>query len=546
MDPVLDHLTFLYGPERAPAVRAKLQAVMDRYPQQPAVDGLGLGPGDALLISYGDQVRAEGERPLHTLRVFCEQHLTGLVSGVHILPFFPWTSDDGFSVVDYRAIDPALGTWDDVRAFPFRMMYDAVINHISAESTWFKGFLRDDPPYREYFVTVEGSPDLSSVVRPRALPLLTPFTTPSGVKQVWTTFSPDQIDLNFANPAVLLEILDLALFYATQGAEFLRLDAIAFMWKEIGSPCVHLPQTHRIIQLMRAVLDQVAPRVKLITETNVPHHFNISYFGDGHNEAQLVYNFALPPLTVHALQTGCADTLREWARSLSCPSQRTTFFNFLASHDGIGLNPARGILPETELEAMTARVRSHGGLASLKDNGDGTQSVYELNVSFFDALSNPHAAEPLTRQVDRFMCAQAIMLAMVGLPGIYFHSLFGSRSWAAGVAQTGRSRTINRQKFERAMLERDLADPGSVRAQVFARYARLLRQRAAQPAFDPLGDQAVLDAGPAILALLRTAGNARALCLHNVSDAPQPVRLPGTWPGLPETLQPYEVAWLPV
>ncbi len=546
MDPVLDHLRFLYGPERAPAVRAKLQAVMDRYPQQPAVDGLGLGPGDALLITYGDQVRAEGERPLHTLRAFCEQHLTGLVSGIHILPFFPWTSDDGFSVVDYRAIDPALGTWDDVRAFPFRMMYDAVINHISAASAWFKGFLRDDPRYREYFVTVEGSPDLSSVVRPRALPLLTPFTTPSGVKQVWTTFSADQIDLNFANPDVLLEILDLALFYAAQGAEFLRLDAIAFMWKEIGSPCVHLPQTHRIIQLMRAVLDQVAPRVKLITETNVPHVFNISYFGDGHNEAQLVYNFALPPLTVHALQTGRADTLREWARSLSRPSQRTTFFNFLASHDGIGLNPARGILPETELEAMTARVRSHGGLASLKDNGDGSQSVYELNVSFFDALSNPNAAEPLARQIDRFVCAQAIMLALVGLPGIYFHSLFGSRSWAEGVAQTGRNRTINRQKFERAALERELADPGSLRAQVFSRYTRLLRQRANQPAFDPLGDQVVLDAGPAILALLRTAGNARVLCLHNVSDSPQPVRLPGTWPSLPDMLGPYEVAWLPV
>src|SRR5690606_35016656 len=108
--------------------------------------------------------------------------------------------------------------------------------------------------------------------------------------------SADQVDLNFKNPAVLLATTRALLFYVEHGAKFIRLDAIAYLWKEIGTPCIHLPQTHQVIQLMRAVLDEVAPDVRLITETNVPHPDNISYFGAGTNEAQLVYNFALPPL----------------------------------------------------------------------------------------------------------------------------------------------------------------------------------------------------------------------------------------------------------
>ncbi|MDW8327918.1 MAG: alpha-amylase family glycosyl hydrolase, partial [Anaerolineales bacterium] len=542
-------------------LRERMEAYRGRIPTPSTTT---LTERDALLITYGDQVTAPGEAPLRTLADFCARHLADVVSGVHILPFYPWTSDDGFSVVDYRAVDPALGTWDDVACLRgFRLMFDAVINHASSQSEWFRGFLADDPRYRDFFVTVEGDPDLSLVVRPRALPLLTRFRTAAGERAVWTTFSDDQVDLNYANPEVLLEILDLLLFYAERGAEFIRLDAIAYLWKEIGTPCIHLPQTHRVIQLFRAVLDDVAPHVRLITETNVPHRDNISYFGDGTNEAQLVYNFALPPLTLYALHTGEARILSEWAAGLSLPSDRVTFFNFLASHDGIGLNPARGILSEAEIEALVARARAHGGLVSYKHNPDGTQSPYELNINYFDALSDPNGAEPPAVQIDRFLCAQAILLAIVGVPGIYFHSLFGSRGWPEGVRRTGRNRTINRQKFERAALERELADPTSLRYHVFTRYRELLRVRAASPAFHPHGRQEVFDYGPAIFAVRRTSpdGAQRVLCLHNVSAQPQPVRLSreATAPGQLRdlvtgqhvapaalTLAPYQVKWLEV
>jgi sucrose phosphorylase len=575
LTPLLDHLTYLYGEMAGQAAFDRLIALIDKYRSRLASkrkrmkNGGYLTERDAILITYPDQVREPGKAPLNSLAEFCEQRLSGLIRGIHVLPFYPWSSDDGFSVIDYRAVDPEFGDWSDVARLGrnFRLMFDAVINHISSQSLWFKGFLQDNPHYSNYFICVEGDPDLSHIVRPRTLPLLTRFDTPSGPKKVWTTFSEDQLDLNYHNPDVLLEIIDTLLFYIAQGAEFIRLDAIAYLWKEVGTPSIHQPQTHRIIQLFRAVLDAIAPQVLLITETNVAHAENLSYFGDGTNEAQLVYNFALPPLVMHTFRTGNAGVISEWASGLALPPGRVTFFNFLASHDGIGLNPARGLLSEPEIHALVEQTRAHGGCVSYKSNPDGAHSPYELNINFFDALSDPQGGEAITLQVDRFMAAQAFMLSLAGVPGIYFHSLFGSRGWREGVQQTGRSRSINRQKLERAALERELEDPESLRYYVFRRYARLLEARAASQAFHPFGWQRILEAGESIFAVLRLSPGEkqRILCLQNVSDCVQVAGLdfqdafgadsnplldlisgqqvgPAIKPGI--SLQPYQTLWL--
>ncbi|MBI5052475.1 MAG: sugar phosphorylase [Chloroflexi bacterium] len=523
MSDLADHLIFLYGESRGRVVMDHLRQILDRYRPLLHSNHAELSERDSVLITYGDQVQSAGMPPLRVLADFCRKHLTGVVNAVHILPFYPWTSDDGFSVKDYRAVDPALGDWVDIEGLGknFRLMFDAVINHISSQSEWFQRFLRDDPHFRDYFITVEGEPDLSDVARPRTLPLLTQVHTTRGRKSVWTTFSDDQIDLNYRHPEVLLEIVDLILFYVTRGAEFIRLDAIAYLWKEIGTVCIHLPQTHRLIQLLRAVLNEVAPHVLLITETNVPHADNLSYFGDGHNEAQLVYNFALPPLVLHTLHTGNASALSKWASDLKLPSHHTTFFNFLASHDGIGINPVRDILPESDIETLVQRTMNRGGLVSYKHNPDGSQSPYELNINYFDALSNPKANESIETQVDRFMVSQSIMLSLIGVPGIYFHSLFGSRGWAEGVKETGRNRTINRQKCHQAKLEEEINNSVSLRSRVFKRYRQLLKLRAASAAFHPHGTQQVLDFGNSAFALLRISpddGGERVLCLHNVSS----------------------------
>ena len=539
---IQDQLTFLYGGNISARLAEQTQQLLNQYRPRIKPRNDTLTERDALLITYGDQVQCANEMQLQTLKAFCDLHLSGVINGIHILPFYPWTSDDGFSVVDYRQIDQVLGTWGDVSSMQnFRLMFDGVINHISSQSEWFQKFLKDDPQHKNYFIIIEGEPDLSQVVRPRALPLLTTFKTPSGEKKVWTTFSADQVDLNFKNPEVLLEILDILLLYIERGATFIRLDAIAYLWKEIGTTCIHLPQTHAVIQFLRAAINEVAQHVHLITETNVPHPDNISYFGDGTNEAQLVYNFALPPLTLHTFHSGDARTLSAWAKTLTLPSDKTTFFNFLASHDGIGLNPARGILSDAEIDSLVSKVIEHGGLISYKHNADGTQSPYEMNINYFDALSNTNENEPLELQVKRFIAAQAIMLSIIGVPGIYFHSLFGSHGWTEGVQQTGRNRTINREKLQFDELQSQLADENSLRSKVFSTYSELLKTRSTSPAFDPHGTQIIQDLHSAVFAVERISpdGQARMLCLHNVSSK----TISFSVNEKQISLEPYQVLW---
>jgi sucrose phosphorylase len=568
-------LTAIYGREAGDTLFPRLLEVVERYAARstpgarPAHASSELSHKDAILITYGDQFQEEGKAPLRSLAEFCLERLDGLVSGVHILPFYPSSSDDGFAVIDYRAVDPALGSWEDIHRLgdDFKMMFDAVINHVSSQSRWFQGFLSGEPRYQDYFIIVEGKPDLSQVVRPRALPLLTGFDTAAGTRQVWTTFSADQVDLNYHNPQVLLEIINTLLFYVAQGADFIRLDAIAYLWKEIGTACIHLEKTHQVVRLFRAILDCTAPQVYLISETNVPHHDNLSYFGDGKDEAQLVYNFALPPLVLHTFRIGSARALTEWAASLALPPGRATFFNFLASHDGIGINPARGLLSDAEIQALVDQVIANGGLVPYKDNPNGRPTPYELNINYFDALSQPDGREPGHLQVRRFLAAQAILLALVGVPGIYVHSLFGSRNWTTGVALTGRNRSINRQKFDRATLEQELSNPDSLCSQVFAGFSRLLAARASAPAFHPYGQQRPLDCGDGVFGLWRASpdGGSQAICLHNVSGQGQAVSLDHsplirpaefTWKALLAEeplpvngklnlhLKPYQVVWL--
>ena len=551
-------LTFLYGADQAIQILSRAEKLIANYRGRIQPREGGLTEQDSILITYGDQIQSSNEKSLRTLGVFCENHLAGVMGGIHILPFYPWTSDDGFSVVDYRRVDPDLGDWNDIASLGnhFRLMFDAVLNHVSSQSEWFESFLRGEPRYRDYFITVEGSPDLSRVVRPRTLPLLTGFQTSSGEKRVWTTFSRDQVDLNYKNPDVLLEALDVLLGYVERGAAFIRLDAIAYLWKEIGTSCIHLPQTHHVIRFLRAALDEVAPQVHLITETNVPHADNISYFGDGTNEAQLVYNFALPPLTLHTFHTGDARVLSDWAMALTLPSEQTTFFNFLASHDGIGLNPARGILSDAEINALIEKTLAHGGLVSYKQNTDGTQSPYEMNVNYFDALSGPNDDEPLEVQIDRFIASQAIMLSLVGVPGIYFHSMFGSRGWLEGVKRTGHNRSINRQKLQLDELQNELADKNSLRSRIFTKNRQLLKARSSSAAFHPHGRQKILDIHPAVFAIERISpdGTSRAVCFHNISaqtiafhtqyDSGESLFTGRTLPISKLRLEPYQILWI--
>jgi len=522
---------------------------------------------DVVLITYADQITEPGRAPLQTLADLLERHAADFLTGVHVLPFYPSTSDDGFSVVDYDAVDPAVGDWADVErlAGHFRLMVDGVFNHVSAASPWFRGWLADEPGFEDFFLVPEAGVEVTGVTRPRTTPLLTRFPAAAGAREVWTTFSADQVDLNYANPEVLLAVTESLLGYLARGAGMVRLDAVAFLWKEIGTSCVHLDRTHEVIRFWRTLVDLVAPGTLLLTETNVPHAENVSYFGDGTDEAHLVYQFPLAPLVLSTFHLADATVLAEWAATLGTPSPQTTFFNFLGSHDGVGLRPAEGLLTRAEVAQLGELARAHGGGVSMRVEPDGRLSPYELNTVFFEALTPAGSREPLRVQVDRFLSAHAILLALAGVPAIYVQSLLGSRNWLEGVKETGRLRTINRQKFDRRALERELADVGSRRFQVFSGLRRWIRLRTAEPAFHPNGAQRILPGPPAVFAVERTAvdGSSTVVCLHNVSGRPQRYRSEGSsvrgrlvdlatgeehvvgeGGSLDVDLAPYGVAWL--
>ncbi|CAM6345760.1 Glycosidase/amylase (phosphorylase) [Leclercia adecarboxylata] len=478
---------------------------------------------DIVLITYADQFSAPGEKALPVFTRFYNEWLSRSFSHVHLLPFYPWSSDDGFSVIDYHEVAPETGSWRDVAELKksASLMFDFVCNHMSAKSKWFENYINQAPGYEDFFISVDPETDLSAVTRPRALPLLTPFTLHDGsVRHLWTTFSEDQIDLNFASPQVLIAMVDVLLHYLMEGARYIRLDAVGFMWKIPGTNCIHLEQTHRLIQLFRAITDRVAPGTVLITETNVPHKDNISYFGDGENEAQMVYQFSLPPLVLHAVHCQDVRALCQWASSLKLPSMKTTWFNFLASHDGIGLNPLRGILPESEILSLVEKLQQEGALVNWKNNPDGTRSPYEINVTYLDALSAKESED--NERIARFILAHAVLLSFPGVPAVYIQSILGSRNDYDGVERLGYNRAINRKKYRAGEIDAELEDNKSLRHSIYHRLTQLIAVRRTEKAFHPDSQTIFETSGAHVFKIIRTADNGeRITALFNFSNQQQ-------------------------
>jgi sucrose phosphorylase len=482
---------------------------------------------NVLLITYGDSV-IDGQRPpLEVLAEFLEKYLEGTVTGVHILPFFPYSSDDGFAIIDYLQVNPELGSWEQVKriAQHFNLMVDLVINHVSSQHEWFQQFKAGELPGRHYFVTGDPSEDLSEVVRPRSSPLLTPVETAEGVRHVWTTFSADQVDVDFKNPDVLIEYVKIIVAYVQAGARYIRLDAVGFLWKKQGTNCMHLPETHAMVRLFREILQMIDPGIALITETNVPNRENLSYFGN-RNEAHMIYNFSLPPLLLNALLQGRSDHLKTWMMSMPPAPIGCAYFNFTASHDGIGMRPAEGLLTEDEYAQLIDTMRKNGGKISMRTRPDGSQSPYEINISLFDALKGTVKGEDQW-QVERFLCSQTIMMALEGIPAFYIHSLLATHNYAEGVEKTGHNRTINRYKWDLNTLEVALADPATPHAKVLKELTRLIKIRRQQTAFHPNATQYTLHPlNRALFAFWRQSltRDQSIFSVHNLSDEPQELR----------------------
>ncbi|WP_018968620.1 alpha-amylase family glycosyl hydrolase [Rubritalea marina] len=482
--------------------------------------------GDVYTITYADSIVREGEMPLETLKKVFKEHLRGVTSGVHILPFCPFTSDYGFSVVDYTKVKKEFGQWSDIKdlSSDFKVMADLVINHCSSESPWFQNFLKGENPGKDYFVMGDDYDDISNVVRPRPHPLLTTYETNEGEKEVWCTFSPDQVDLNFKNPNLLMEFIKIIRLYLDQGVKVFRLDAIAFLWKESGTTCVHLEQTHEIIKLLRVVLETLEPEAIVITETNVPNKENLSYFGND-NEAHMIYNFSLPPLLVNTLLSGDCRHLKTWMMSMPPARRGRSYFNFIASHDGIGLRPAEGLLSEKELKGLTDTLCSFGGEISMRKMPDGTLKPYEANISLFSAMAGKIGGARDQWQVQRYLCAHTIMLALEGVPAFYIHSLVGTENDLQGVANTGELRSINRHNWRADELEEKLDAGETHHREVFDALKHMIKVRRRQPAFHPNATQYTLHFGKGVLAFWRESldRTQSVFAVHNISDRKQSI-----------------------
>jgi sucrose phosphorylase len=557
MDSVKNLLNKIYGEEAGRRALERLAPMIEKYPAAAKAKKEFFSQEDIVLITYGDTLNKAGQAPIATLHEFAANYLQNAISTIHFLPFFPYSSDDGFSVKDFFAIDPQLGSWKDVKAIgnDFELMFDYVVNHFSSRSQWFENYLAGEPGYEEFAIAVDPATDLSMVTRPRSLPLLSEYKKHDGKKvHLWTTFSADQIDFNFKSLDVLVKMVEVFLFYVQNGAMILRQDAIAYLWKEIGTSCIHLAQTHDMVKLFRAILDIVAPEVMIITETNVPHAENISYFGQGRDEAQMVYNFTLPPLLFYSFVKENCKVLSEWAAGLGLESPDNTFFNFTASHDGIGVRPLEGILPPQELDKLVDVVQANDGQVSYKRNPDGSDSPYELNITYVDAILASRDSD----NAARFLAAQAIQYALPGVPATYIHSLLGSRNWTEGVKQTGRARTVNRQKLQIDRVIAELNDPASFRSRIFYPYLDLIRIRRSQKAFHPNADFEILEIDPKVFAIKRSCEDQIIYALTNISSA----KITLSSAGLESsrrmtdlftadkidsksfTLKPYQYAWL--
>ncbi len=578
-------ITFLYGVPHLESVYLELERIMKVYyaHKTPLMKEFEaqfkpedrFTEKDIILITYGDLIKTPNQKPLKTLTQLLETYLKGVINFIHILPFFPSSSDRGFAVMDFEEVDPHLGTWDDILELKkdFKLMFDGVFNHVSSKSRWFQEFLNQNPEYINFFTVFSTKQQLSEdqlrlIVRPRTTPILTEFCTLNGKRLVWTTFSQDQIDLNYHNPRVLLKMIEILLTYVRRGADIVRLDAVTYLWEELGTSCVHLEQTHTIIKLFRDILDAVAPHVALITETNVPHKDNIRYFGNGRDEAQMVYNFALPPLVLFSFQNENARKLTEWAATLKNPSDQATFFNFLDSHDGVGVMAVQGILTPEEIEMMALRVVEHGGFISYRANPDGSQSPYELNITWFSAINNEDADEPMEIQIKRYIASRAIALVLMGVPGIYLHGFLGSKNDADLVLEERQTRSINRKTLRKKELLQSLENPETTTYHVTRRLVRLIEIRSRQRAFHPNSPQKILNISDDLFVVLRYTQdqNEMILTLTNVTSKRVKVKMNLLEWGilgnyhwhdligrksyetenhiLELTLQPYDVLWL--
>ena len=473
----------------------------------------------SVLITYADSIYKNGEATLITLRKLLSKHFGSLSKVVHILPFLKSTSDGGFAVSSYDSLEEKFGDWDDLKSISKNhdLMADLVLNHVSSSHPWVQQFIKSQEPGISNVFSPEQNLDWSNVVRPRSSSLFSQINTDDGPKQVWTTFGPDQIDLNWHNPKMTLEFLNLITTYLSNGIKWLRLDAVGFIWKESGTTCLHLPKAHSIVKLLRVLLNNLLDDGVLITETNVPQKENLSYLIPD-DEAHMAYNFPLPPLLLEAIITSRADILNSWIFDWPILPEDTTLFNFTASHDGVGLRALEGLMNEQRIKDLLINCEKRGGLVSHRRLSNGDDKPYELNISWWSAMEDS-SRDAKRFQYERFILSQLLVMALKGVPAFYLPALLASENDIKSFSMTGQRRDLNREKFKSENLSAVLNNPES-NANKNLKYLRnAMDVRSELKQFHPCSQMKCLSKGRSdIVVIKRGKGPESVFAIHNMTE----------------------------
>ena len=481
---------------------------------------------DFLLITYADSIKKNNQKNLITLNSFLKKYCKEF-SYIHILPFFPFSSDDGFAVEDYKKIKIEHGSWKDLKKITktFDIMVDLVINHCSSNNKLFKNFLEDKNPGKDFFINSEKKfPKSNKIVRPRSSDLSKKVLVDGKNTYVWCTFGHDQVDFDFRNPNVLLYFFEIIKFYLDQDIKALRLDAVAFLWKELGTRCINLPQTHNIIRLIRLIIDRFYNKTLIITETNIPSHENLTYFGNN-NEAHCIYNFSLAPLLIHAVVSGNSSYLKKWSRGMPPAQENNSYLNFLSTHDGIGMRPVEGILPENEIQKYFNFFKKQGGLFSYRTNA-GKKSVYEVNITLLEAFKECYNGKDKF-VLERFILAHTILFSMEGIPAIYIQNYLGSKNDNAKVKKTNSFRSINRRNWNFDSLVKIFKNKSNINSKILHSLNRLMVLRKKQIAFHPNATQFTLQLGDIFFGIWRQSidRSQSIFCISNLTNVKQKISL---------------------
>ena len=414
------------------------------------------------LITYIDRL---GGGNLQQLTQLLEGPLKGVFGGVHLLPFFDAIdgADAGFDPKDHTRVDPRLGDWDDIRALTavVDVMADAIVNHMSSESPQFQDYLAhgDASPYAGLFLSMgtvfpqgASEQDLLAIYRPRpGLPFVSTVLGNGQKKMLWTTFTPQQIDIDVLHAQGQAYLASILQRFADNGIRMIRLDAAGYAIKKAGTSCFMLPETFDFIAAFAAQAQSMGMEVLVEIHSYFQRQIEIA------KRVDWVYDFALPSLLLHTFFFGNSQALKDWIRVR--PENALTV---LDTHDGIGIidigaDPADraqhpGLLPPHALDQLVERIHTNSNGQSRQATGAAASNLdlYQVNCTFYDALGRNDRA---------YLLARAIQLFMPGVPQIYYVGLLAGENDMDLLAHSGVGRDINRQRFSPADIEAALQKP---------------------------------------------------------------------------------------